>query len=517
MEHDHPDLEPNYDADASTDLNGNDDDPYPNIQDPINKHGTRCSGEVGAVANNNNCGVGIAYNSKIGAVRMLDGDVSDRVEASSLSLAPQHIDIYTNSWGPNDDGRTIEGPATLAATAFADGIKHGRSGKGSIYIFASGNGGSTDDCNGDGYANAIYTIAIGGIDEHGNVPYYSENCAAALASTFSSGSGRSITTTDLHGGCTSSHSGTSAAAPIGAGILALVLEARPDLTWRDVQYLIVHSSTCKGLSATGWYTNAAGLKHHHGFGFGSMDADAMVSLAENWTLVPAAAKFESDPKLVRGSFNGKTVTSTITIANAEGVAVLEHVQVHIELEAGRRGSVLIDLTCPSGTPSKLLSNRQDTTSGKIDWTLMTVRCWGEPPTGTYTLKVQSQFPSSTNKVDKWRIILHGTMGNDTLLHDNSSYQGVGHGGGGSELHNAVVALSIVLGVGFLGGVILLVVYQNKATSLYHGVSLKIDDAQCSNPEPGQPHAMTSNQIPVSERDSEDDHDFVQYSSSSLAL
>ena len=31
-----------------------------------NKHGTRCAGEVAAVANNGVCGVGIAYNASIG-------------------------------------------------------------------------------------------------------------------------------------------------------------------------------------------------------------------------------------------------------------------------------------------------------------------------------------------------------------------------------------------------------------------------------------------------------------------
>ena len=29
-------------------------------------HGTRCAGEIVAVANNSNCGVGVAYNAKIG-------------------------------------------------------------------------------------------------------------------------------------------------------------------------------------------------------------------------------------------------------------------------------------------------------------------------------------------------------------------------------------------------------------------------------------------------------------------
>lgn len=55
-------------------------------------------------------------------VRMLDGDVTDSVEAQSLGLNPQHIHIYSASWGPDDDGRTVDGPATLARKAFYDGI-----------------------------------------------------------------------------------------------------------------------------------------------------------------------------------------------------------------------------------------------------------------------------------------------------------------------------------------------------------------------------------------------------------
>ena len=38
--------------------------------------------------------------------------------------------------------------------------------------------------------------------------------------------------------CTSEHTGTSASAPIAAGVCALALEANPSLTWRDLQYLV---------------------------------------------------------------------------------------------------------------------------------------------------------------------------------------------------------------------------------------------------------------------------------------
>ena len=95
----------NYDPLASTDINGNDNDPMPQ-DNGDNKHGTRCAGEVAASAHNGFCGVGIAFNASIGGVRMLDGIVNDAVEARALSLNPNHIDIYSASWGPEDDGKT---------------------------------------------------------------------------------------------------------------------------------------------------------------------------------------------------------------------------------------------------------------------------------------------------------------------------------------------------------------------------------------------------------------------------
>ena len=81
----------------------------------------RCAGEVAAGFNNGQCGVGVAYNSRVGGIRMLDGDVTDAVEAGSLSYNPLKIDIYSSSWGPDDDGKTVDGPGHLAKQAFRDG------------------------------------------------------------------------------------------------------------------------------------------------------------------------------------------------------------------------------------------------------------------------------------------------------------------------------------------------------------------------------------------------------------
>jgi len=55
-------------------------------------------------------------------VRMLDGTVNDAVEARALGLNINHIDIYSASWGPEDDGKTVDGPGPLARRAFIYGV-----------------------------------------------------------------------------------------------------------------------------------------------------------------------------------------------------------------------------------------------------------------------------------------------------------------------------------------------------------------------------------------------------------
>ena len=223
--------------------------------------------------------MGIAYGAGIGGVRMLDGDVTDAVEARSLGLNNQHIHIYSASWGPDDDGKTVDGPGRLATRAFLQGISQGRGGKGSIFVWASGNGGRDyDNCNCDGYTNSIWTLSVSSATENGLIPWYSEACSSTMATTYSSGSSgeRKVVTTDLHHTCTSTHTGTSASAPLAAGIIALILEVNPELTWRDVQHVTVRCAHNANLRANDWSQNAVGRNFSHSFGYGLMDAACMV-------------------------------------------------------------------------------------------------------------------------------------------------------------------------------------------------------------------------------------------------
>uniref|UniRef100_A0A3P8W2P8 Proprotein convertase subtilisin/kexin type 5b n=1 Tax=Cynoglossus semilaevis TaxID=244447 RepID=A0A3P8W2P8_CYNSE len=381
IERNHPDLLQNYDPQASFDVNGNDMDPMPRYDATNeNKHGTRCAGEVAAAANNSHCIVGIAYNARIGGVRMLDGDVTDMVEAKSLSLQPQHIDIYSASWGPDDDGKTVDGPASLARQAFENGIRMFSL----LLLF-----------------NYIQNYLI-------------SSCLPPLLIFLQ-------ITTDLRHRCTDSHTGTSASAPMAAAIIALALEANPLLSWRDVQHIIVKTSRAGHLSAPDWKSNAAGYNVSHLYGFGLMDAEAMVKEAERWRQVPAQhVCVESADRqirtirpehVVRSVYKGTGCTDNPN----HHVIYLEHVVVRITITHPRRGDLSINLTSPSGTKSQLLANRlfDHSMEGFKNWEFMTTHCWGEKAAGDWVLEIYdspSQLRSQKvpGKLKEWSLVLYGT-------------------------------------------------------------------------------------------------------------
>ncbi|VDN58138.1 unnamed protein product [Dracunculus medinensis] len=437
LERTHPDIAPNYDAKASYDVNDRDDDPTPRYDyTDENRHGTRCAGEVAAIFNNSLCIVGIAYNSRIGGIRMLDGDVTDAVEANSLGHNSDHIDIYSASWGPDDDGRTVDGPAKLTRRAFEKGIREGRGGLGSIFVWASGNGGKdADSCNCDGYTNSIYTLSISSATENGNVPWYSEACSSTLATAYSSGASgeRMILTTDLHHSCTNSHTGTSASAPLAAGIVALTLEANPKLTWRDMQailfHIVVRTAQPSNLRAGDWVMNGVGRNVSHSFGYGLMDAGAMVKLAAFWTTVPEQKKCTiSYPGRYKSILQGNRLQLQLY---SDGCAMdprnmvmhLEHVQAIITLTAPKRGDIEIYLTSPSGTKSVLLAKRSRDTSptGFRDWAFMTTHNWGEMAIGLWTLEIDNDSWDDAQLV-RWDLVLYGTsvkIGANGRVHSSS--------------------------------------------------------------------------------------------------
>uniref|UniRef100_A0A915LH37 P/Homo B domain-containing protein n=1 Tax=Meloidogyne javanica TaxID=6303 RepID=A0A915LH37_MELJA len=398
IQRDHPDLVHNYDPYASTDINDHDADPTPQ-NNGDNKHGTRCAGEVAAIAGNDVCGVGVAFLSKIGGVRMLDGPVSDSVEAASLNLNQQHIDIYSAR------------------------IKQGRGGKGNIFVWASGNGGSRQDsCSADGYTTSIYTLSISSATFDNHKPWYLEECPSSIATTYSSANINqpAIVTVDVPIGCTKMHTGTSASAPLAAGIIALALEANPSLTWRDMQHIVLRTANPNPLlNNPGWAINGVGRRISNKFGYGLMDAGALVKLARVWQTVPeqhmCTYEYILDaprPRPITGRFAMNFSLEVTGCLQGLPVLYIEHIQVITTIRFGKRGDLKLTLFSPMGTRSVLLPPRpQDyNQNGFHKWPFLTVQMWGEDPRGIWTLLVES---ISTNMniggiFSDWTMLLYGT-------------------------------------------------------------------------------------------------------------
>jgi kexin len=407
-------------AEGSYDFNDHTELPEPRLAD--DQHGTRCAGEVAAVPNNV-CGVGVSYRAKIAGLRILSGPISDADEAAALNYKYQQNHIYSCSWGPQDDGQSMEAPEGLILKAMLEGIQNGRDGKGSLFVFAAGNGGGMDDqCNFDGYTNSIFSITIGAIDRKGLHPYYSELCAAMLAVAPSSGSGDHIHTTDVgKDKCTKAHGGTSAAAPLAVGVLALCLQVRPDLTWRDVQHLMVRNSVFFNPDDPDWQDTATGRKFSYKYGYGKIDAGLLVEAAEKWKLVKPQAWFDSPavflpdvpappaagsprqeipangtepqeqapppppppaPAPPKGSYITESwVESTFEVTQQMlmdfNFETLEHVTARVWIDHQRRGDVEVELVSPNGITSVLARQRRfdSANTGFPGWKFMSMKHW----------------------------------------------------------------------------------------------------------------------------------------------
>ncbi|MEM9589484.1 MAG: S8 family serine peptidase, partial [Planctomycetota bacterium] len=336
VEYSHPDLQANYVAADSYDFNDDDNDPAPDVNSEFpDDHGTAVAGVAAAVADNQNGVSGASPDAGFAALRLIAGPTTDAIDADALAHNFQSIDIYSNSWGPADDG-TLTPPGQagpLALAAIEQGATQGRGGLGSIYVWAGGNGQvAQDNSNYDRFANSRHTIAVGAIDDLGFQSWYSEPGANLLVVAHSSGDVSGITTTDLTGNdgyafgdYTSDFGGTSSATPLVSGVIALMLEANPLLTARDVQHILVESAAVTDPDDSDWTINGAGHDINHRYGFGAIDAEAAVALAQQFVSVGPETSWESPVANVEGQIPANASSRVTDRIQASNAIDIEHV------------------------------------------------------------------------------------------------------------------------------------------------------------------------------------------------
>ncbi|HWP39604.1 MAG TPA: S8 family serine peptidase, partial [Tepidisphaeraceae bacterium] len=379
---------------------------------------------VAAARGSNSLGVsGAAPRAALAGIRLTSGATTDAQEAAALTHLIDTIDVFNSSWGPADDGRTLEAPGPLTQAAIQSGAVNGRGGRGVVYVWAAGNGRTSgDNTNYDGYANSRYVIAVSAIDHNGVQASYSEPGAPILVAAYSSGAGAGITTTDRTGSFgysssdyTSSFGGTSAAAPLVSGIVALMLQANPNLTWRDVQHILARTARKNDPTDPGWTTNGAGLHINHKYGFGAVDADAAVNLARSWTNVGPEVFLTSGTLSVGQSIPDNNPTGLTRSFEVSSAINVEAVEVVVNITHTNRGQLRIVLVSPMGTESVLADVHNDNGDHYSNWTFTTRRNWNEISRGTWTLKVVDAANGTVGTLNDWKLNIYGTQA-DEFVH-----------------------------------------------------------------------------------------------------
>lgn len=430
----HPDLAANFKG--GWDSVGNDASP---AAGPNDWHGTPVAGVIGA--DDNGAGLlGVAHDAELYGFRISFDLVATALPALVDALGRQAaMDLSNNSWGFvlafDDDFAVPE--AQPIAQALLGAAVYGRGGLGTVWVFAAGNERAFgDNVNHHNIQNSRYVITVGAVDATGHADANSTPGAALLVSA----PGTEVLTTDIAGaggydpGDTVVETGTSLAAPMVSGIVALMLEANPGLGYRDVQEILAASARPIDVANAGWVTNAAktwnggGYRFSNDYGFGLVDATAAVRLAETW-LATGAGAGTVQTQSVRGfAFDA---ASAIPDANAAGVttssgpyvnqnkARVERVELDLTITHSDISDLVVTIISPSGTESRVLVRPGLGADGvnylfdaaNLHFTVSSNAFLGEEAVGAWGVRVADLAGGDAGSIGPWalRVIADDTF------------------------------------------------------------------------------------------------------------
>ncbi len=482
----HPDLKPNIDGIwlETQRTNGT-------LPALASNHATQVAG-IMVGARNDQGGIGVAYDATIGGHYLANkGD-----DLTTLGRMVNY-DVANNSWGFTTDfalGNVPEGKVdTALALAFSTTLAatNGRGGLGTVVVASGGNqrekGGSAQGSLTNNNRHAIEVAAINAkadlsVLQAASAPFSNPGSSLLVAApgshVLSSGVSLEAERGATVGSAYSTTQGTSFAAPIVSGVVALMLQANPGLGYRDVQQILALSARKVDDASTQWAYNAGhnwnggGMRPSHDYGFGMIDARAAVRLAESWgnqaTKANERQLTASSEPLARQIVAGQVATLSL-IMPAD--VLVEHVEVDVHSTVGRLGDMTLTLVSPGGTRSVLLdragkapsSGDEDlgnSRSGDFTYGFMSTHHRAERSSGAWTLEVRNADAGLPITLDRWTLRLAGSPSTlDDVYYFTDEYAGLvaenavraqlddatnGTVGGRNTLNAAAVSSSILV-------------------------------------------------------------------------
>ncbi|MBT0667177.1 S8 family serine peptidase [Novosphingobium profundi] len=370
-------------------------------------HGTAVAGVISAEANNGVGTVGIASGATLVGYGVDYGASTAVTDILAALQRAVDVDVANNSWSFNSNFADNFTRNPTYGEALLSSVIAGRGGLGTSQVFAAGNAGTSGSSNYHNFQNSPYAIAVGAVDPTGAASSFSSVGANVLISA----AGRDVFTTTLKERY-ESYNGTSFAAPAVSATIALMLEANPDLGYRDIQQILAYSAHREGLADTtsfgdGWLTNGAnnanggGLHFSDAFGYGFLNVHDAVRLAETWDRQQTYANLTTISKTV-------TTSQTLTAGSNDHLSLsiqidkpisVEHVQLSMDLRWTQTANLDVYLVSPEGTQVRLVYDLPglDNVGNIRDFTFSSVASMGELSVGTWTLEIYNRNPSAVDK------------------------------------------------------------------------------------------------------------------------
>lgn len=458
-------------------------------------HATMVAG-VMVAARNEQGGLGVAHGATLGGFYLANkGD--DLAGLGSMV----NFDVANHSWGFRQDfglGNLADGHINTSAALATNAqyaAHNGRGGLGTVIVTAGGNNrASGGSAQGSLTNNNRYSIQVAAVNAQadlstlhiGATPFSNPGASLLIAAPGSNvlSTSRMLETEQgsTFGNRYSAMQGTSFATPIVSGVVALMLQANPNLGYRDVQQILAVSARRVNDPATHWNDNHArnwnggGMHASHDYGFGQVDARAAVRLSEAWASRSTGANGHllaaSSGLLADTVASGARIEKTLDIPSGLHV---EHVEVDFDATVGRLGDLIVRLVSPGGTESLLLDRQGkvpqglhnasdedsgDDRSGAFKYSFMTTRDWGEDSAGRWSLHVSSANTALPITLNSWALRLHGreASADDTYFYTDEYVQEAGRqaprgiledsiqgtAGGRNTLNAAAVSTDVVV-------------------------------------------------------------------------